>query len=307
MRCLRRDGRSRGFTLVELLVVIAIIGILVALLLPAVQAAREAGRRTSCTNNLKQITLGSQNHHDVHRRFQPGYSYDPAIGSISEATWLTYLLPFIEQDNLYQKIVFSQNFGSQPNVNSVITGAALSAYLCPSDSVGSDKAFTYYGKGSYAGNGGIGPMTSPANWATDSSIIKHGVFMLNSKTTMGHVIDGTSNTVLASEIVRSRGDDFRGVMHYPEGPILQFNRTPNTTTPDDFRSSMCVSIPQAPCVGTYSAYNNRAVIISARSLHPGGVNAALVDGSTRFVANTVNVATWQALGTIRDGEVVGEF
>lgn len=150
-------------------------------------------------------------------------------------------------------------------------------------------------------------MTSPPNWETNASIAKFGIFMLNSKINMAGITDGTSNTALASEVIRSTGDDFRGVMHYPEGPIYQHNRTPNTTTPDDFRSALCVSIPKAPCVGTYTAYNNRAVIMSARSRHPGGVNVALADGSTRFVSDTVNVATWQALGTIREGEIVGDF
>jgi prepilin-type processing-associated H-X9-DG protein len=292
---------------VELLVVIAIIGILIALLLPAVQMARESSRRTKCSNNLKQIAIGSQNHHDVYMVFQPGYMYNPGKDT-SEATWLTYLLPYVEQEPLFLKANFTQNFGSLPNANSIISGTVLPHNLCPSNGAASDNALTYYGKGNYVGNGGIGPMSSPATWKTDASIVKYGVFMLNSKTMIADLHDGTSYTALASETIRSKGDDFRGVMHYPEGPIYQHNRTPNTTTPDDWRGALCVSIPKAPCINAYSAYNNRQVILSARSFHNGGVNVALCDGSIRFVQDSVNLNIWQALGTINQGETIsGNF
>jgi prepilin-type processing-associated H-X9-DG protein len=294
--------------LIELLVVIAIIAILIGLLLPAVQKVREAAARSQCQNNLKQIGLAAHNHQDARKRLPPGYVYGGAMGN-SEATWMTYLLPYVEQDALYKTANFAQNFGSLPNQNSTLSGTLLPVYTCPSDkTTGNTHGLGRYGKGNYVGNGGIGPMTSPANgWRTEFSIAKFGVFMLNSKIAIQEISDGSSNTALASEIIRSTGDDFRGVMHYPEGPIYQHNRTPNTTVPDDWRGSLCVSIPEAPCVSTSTAWNNRAVIMSARSRHSDGVNLALCDGSVRFVSNSVALVTWQALGTIELRDVVGDF
>ena len=99
----------------------------------------------------------------------------------------------------------------------------------------------------------------------------------------------------------------RGVMHYPEGPLYQHNNTPNSPLPDEFRQQFCLSIPEAPCIGTYSSYSTRKVIVSARSRHPRGVNLLLADGSVRFIANEINLNTWQALSSPRGGEPVGDF
>ena len=295
-----------GFTLIELLVVIAIIAILIGLLLPAVQKVREAASRMKCSNNLKQLALGAHGFHSSMERLPPGYNYN-ATTDISEATWLFFLLPHVEQEALYKTANLAQNFGSLPNQNNTISAAMLPLFSCPSDRPG-DLALTYYGKGNYAGNGGIGPMTSPANWATASpasTVTTPGVFLMNGRTKLTDITDGTSNTAMMSEVLKTPGDDFRGVMHYPEGPIYQHNRTPNTSTPDDFRSGLCITSVKAPCVGTYTAYNNRSVIMSARSNHTGGVTVGLCDGSTRFVSNSISQSTWQGAGTIANGEVPG--
>ena len=292
----------RAFTLIELLVVIAIIAILIGLLLPAVQKIREAANRMKCTNNLKQIGLGLQNFHDTNGTLPPAYNYNGTT-DISEASWLYFLLPYVEQDNLYKTANLNQNFGSLPNQNSTISAAMLPGYSCPSDIPG-DLALTYYGKGNYAANGGIGPMTS-AFTNPQASVTTPGVFTVNTQINLAAITDGTSNTALASEVRKVRGNDFRGVMHYPEGSVYQHNRTPNTSVPDDFRSGLCISTPQVPCVGAYTAYNNRAVIMSARSNHTGGVNVVLCDGSVRFVRNSVSQSTWQGLGTIANSEVPG--
>ncbi|WP_020470786.1 DUF1559 domain-containing protein [Zavarzinella formosa] len=297
------NRRSRhAFTLIELLVVIAIIAILIGLLLPAVQKIREAANRMKCSNNLKQAGLGLQNFHDTQGKLPPAYNYNGTT-DISEATWLYFLLPYVEQDNLYKTGNLAQNFGSLPNQNSTISAAMLPGYSCPSDIPG-NLALGYYGKGNYAANGGIGPMTSNFTNAA-ASITTPGVFTINTQISLTDITDGTTNTAMASELRKVNGDDFRGVMHYPEGPIYQHNRTPNTSTPDDFRAGSCISTPQVPCYGAYTAYNNRAVIMSARSNHTGGVNVVLCDGSVRFVTNRVSQSTWQALGTISNGEVPG--
>jgi prepilin-type N-terminal cleavage/methylation domain-containing protein/prepilin-type processing-associated H-X9-DG protein len=303
-----KNRRARAFTLIELLVVIAIIAILIALLVPAVQKVREAAARLQCSNNLKQIGLGCHGYHDSNKRFQGGYNYN-ASTDISEATWLYFLLPYVEQQALFATANLSQNFGSLPNANSTINATLPPVYACPSDSTARNWINLYI-KGSYVGNDGIGPMTSPANWDTYASVAKFGVFMLNSKIKMVDITDGTSNTALASEIIKvnAPGDDLRGVMYYPEGPLYHHNTGPNSTTADNLRSSIgCVSVTEAPCIGTYTAYNNRSLIMAARSRHSGGVNLCLADGTVRFVTNSVTLGTWQALGTINGNEPPGDF
>lgn len=146
-----------------------------------------------------------------------------------------------------------------------------------------------------------------APFAPLRSVASPGMFMINSKIRIADIPDGTSNTAMVSELIKSPGEDWRGVMHYPEGPLYQHNNTPNSPTPDEFRNQFCRSIPEAPCIGTYTSYDTRKVILSARSRHPGGVNLALADGSVRFVQNSINLGTWKALSTPGGGEVVGDF
>jgi prepilin-type N-terminal cleavage/methylation domain-containing protein/prepilin-type processing-associated H-X9-DG protein len=301
--------KRRGFTLVELLVVIAIIGILIALLLPAVQAAREAARRSQCTNNLKQIALGLHNYHDTFRGFPAShYFYN---GSVNESTWVTHLLPFIEQKALFDKITnWNVCFGCGPPAGSgadIVAQTKIPGMLCPSD-VESVNASTApgYAKGNYLANTGIGPMETDGVGTLGGPA---GVFRRNRSTRMADLIDGTSNTAMLSETLKvDNVNDWRGVMHYPEGSAYQHNRAPNSAIPDELRGSMCVTtLPRAPCVGVTANYDNRRLIFTARSLHPGGVNVALADGSIRFVSNSVNLATWQGLGIAADGAVLGEF
>ncbi len=294
-----------AFTLVELLVVIAIIGILVALLLPAVQAAREAGRRSSCLNNLKQIAIGLHNYHDTMKKFPAGYYQIPS-GPPNESTWISHILPYIEQTSLYNGIVTWDYFGSPPANPGVtlVVQTKIPILLCPSD-VEVENALTYFARGNYAGNNGIGPMFTEGQNSVARGPV--GVFPQNKSKNLAALIDGSSNTVMVAELLKVPGEDFRGVMHYPEGPLYQHNQAPNSNIADQFRSSLCVSIPRAPCTGTYSAWNDRSIVLAARSLHPGGVCVALGDGSIRFVSNTINLVTWQNLGTPEDGAPLGDY
>jgi len=326
-----RICRHEAFTLVELLVVIAIIGILIALLLPAVQAAREAARRSQCTNNLKQIGLALHMHHDQKRHFPPGHFWNPQWPNSAdygtEACWIAYILPFIEQKALYDQIDWNYGFGSAaspPNYrNLTVTRQVLPAFVCPSNRMVRGMTFNgleAYARGSYVANNGIGPMREsnlanlpvvrPVPGTTAMSPYTAGVFYLNSNMNMASITDGTTNTVLASEIRLAAGNDFRGVMHYPEGPLYHHNYTPNSLVPDDIRSSFCVTEPEAPCRGAFAGWNPRALTMTARSYHPGGVNAVLGDGSVRFVSETIVLKTWQALCTpspVQGEEPLGSF
>lgn len=303
----RRRARvvSPGFTLVELLVVIAIIGVLVGLLLPAVQAAREAARRMSCGNNMKQIALGLHNYHDVHLDFPAGY-YQIRAGAANESTWISHILPFIEQNTLHDQIQEWNYFGS-PNLNPGVTNVIktfIPTMTCPSD-VDVKLALDYWARGNYAANNGIGPMYNEAFNVVARGPV--GVFGQNDSKSMKDILDGTSNTVMVAELLRSPGNDFRGVMHYPEGPLYQHNNGPNSKVFDQFRTSLCVSIDRAPCTGTYSGHSTRSIVLSARSLHPSIVNTAFVDGSVRAISNSINLVTWQNLGTPEDGGVLSDF
>lgn len=295
--------RRNGFTLIELLVVIAIIAVLIALLLPAVQQAREAARRTQCKNNLKQLGIALHSYHDTYRTLPPGAIQNFSTTGLNEATWVTMILPYIDQAPLYAMANFSSTFGS-PGVNSLVMGQFLPAMLCPSDNdVG--VALGGWARGNYAANSGIGAFISTESPNPPGRT--SGPFTMNSKVKLSDFLDGTSNTVLVAELLKVKGDDFRGVMHYPEGPLYQHDRTPNTGVPDEFRGSLCISVPRAPCTGTYTAYNNRQIRIAARSNHIGGVQVLLGDGSGRFVSENINVTTWQSLGTMDKGEVIGDF
>jgi prepilin-type N-terminal cleavage/methylation domain-containing protein/prepilin-type processing-associated H-X9-DG protein len=309
-----RRSRRHAFTLIELLVVIAIIGILIGLLLPAVQKVREAANRARCSNNLKQLALGVHNYHSAFNEMMPG---NPNLGNYyngyqftynnNESTWVTYLLPYIEQDALYHTIQWTQNFGSHPDGNDAVCSTQIKTMLCPSDAQGSDIALTYYAKGSYVANNGIGPYilshSTSANNA--NTVVTPGPIGLNSHTRLTDIVDGTSNTALVSEIRRAPGDDFRGVMHYPEGPFYHHNYVPNDPTPDQIRTSLCDNTTYAPCVGVFATWDQRHLLMTARSFHPGGVNVALCDGSVRFTSQSISVSTWQAEGTIAKGDTLG--
>lgn len=304
---------TSGFTLVELLVVIAIIGILVALLLPAVQKAREAARRTHCTNNLKQIGLALHQHESQARSLPYGHKYTGAHPDDdgAEATWVTAILNFVEENTLYDKIDWSRGFGhsaGQPNhPNNFVTDMTLGMFICPSNAK-VDPWNGFWSRGSYVANNGIGPMAE--NDKADLPLARPaGVFYLNSNMPFRRIRDGLSKTALASEIINVPGSDCRGIMHYPEGPLYHHNHVPNSSVPDELRRTWgrmpwCVDVPNAPCTGTFSGWNTRKMKMSARSHHPGGVTLLLGDGSTHFADQSIDVVIWQGLSSPNGGEIV---
>ena len=309
-----------GFTLVELLVVIAIIGILIALLLPAVQAAREAARRSQCTNNLKQIALAVHNYHDTHKVFPIGN------WCASYGTWLVGLLPFIEQQAMADRYqVWPRTYAESANFP--VTTAQIATYTCPSDSntanVSLYSGVTFH---NYVANYGNTTCSRATTLGTDSAGNPNrfggapivgmviGVGSYNDKTyvptgvKMADVWDGTSNTLLFSETVQGRGGDLRGFAWWGYGCHFETYLPPNSAEPDrvQFDSYCKPNEPgNPPCVGATPSWTEQT--IAARGRHPGGVNAALCDGSVRFIANTIRLDTWRWLGTIRGKEVLGEF
>jgi len=335
---MKRSPQRNAFTLVELLVVITIIGILISLLLPAVQAAREAARRLQCTNNAKQVALAMHLYHEANGQFPPGYGYFPSSkpyggnSSGPEWPWCVRLFPFFEQQALADLIApyWSQNPGdmtTSPDVLKPVFTTKIATWQCPSDATASSfiNATGKCGYGnipiariSYAACLGIGPMegtiVSANKLATglSSSERVQGSFGYNYGASINQIRDGTSNTTLLSEIVGGGECTVRGEQTYDEGPIFMADHCPNDPTPDIVRwcdEADGVDGAVAPCLrgstwtgGTLSTLN--MVVQISRSAHSGGVVSALCDGSTRFVSNSISLTTWQYLATPAGGEVV---
>jgi prepilin-type N-terminal cleavage/methylation domain-containing protein/prepilin-type processing-associated H-X9-DG protein len=305
-----------AFTLIELLVVIAIIAVLLGLLLPAVQRVREAASRVKCQNNLKQTGLALHNYHDSNQRFPPGFTAVAGPGGdVSPGWgWAFYILPYIEQENLYR---------SQANLNQSVAASRLlqqkiSLYICPSD-IQSDP-FQVYGLG---GVPLTGVLAAPCSYAAvvggdetdvvvgDDNGRFHGCFYRNSKTFINDIIDGTSHTALVAEraVGISQGTwagAIPGAMQRlgPKNPAYPI--TPNLDfPPDQFVLLHCnwinATINQTDDGGTDDP----------SSFHPGGANILFGDGSVRFMRNISGVkgapppadrlASW-AMGTRADGD-----
>lgn len=329
------QGANKAFTLVELLVVITIIGVLVALLLPAVQAAREAARRMSCTNNLKQSVLALHNYHQTHRCF-------PGIGSTSAKSFsvLAQILPYAEQQSLQELIDFKSAIysgGGMGGGSPSITAANLNAtrclvpmFRCPSD--GQTDLFTKFDCDEAAGQAyrGSNIMVCTGSgrdtyWRIDSKT--DGLFYYGSDRSLDHITDGTSNCVVFSESLLGNGVSQAATPPARPHEMVAFQMS-SASNPDvaaitagamywqGYRGySWILGKSYATTFTTYSAPNpphSDATWMSfgwlaARSFHPGGVNAGLADGSVRFVSNTVDRTTWNNLGSIADGAVLGDY
>ena len=314
-----RSAKPRtAFTLVELLVVIAIIGVLVALLLPAVQAAREAARRMQCVNNLKQYGIAMQNYHDTNRSLPPG-AVPWGHPKWHMKTFMVDIWPFIEQSALAEQYQDDKHWWESPNAKiNDATGTlavTLSAYYCPSDRVNalcSVQNDVVRARGNYVVNFG-NQAADPATPESSAPFKLLDVYVpqrlgANAPTKFKQITDGTSNTMMMSEILIPLNDsdeDARGDVFSVDGGGCLFttNNTPNSSVPDVVTFNWCISVPEQnlPCSATG---NFHAVKMSPRSRHPGGVNVLMCDSSVQFVTDDVNLSLFRAMGTSQ-GEDLG--
>jgi len=306
-----RRARPRGFTLIELLVVIAIIAILIGLLLPAVQKVREAAARAKCQNNLKQVALALHGYHDVRGALPPGISTGIPPGNNpnwDRRSWQPFILAYMEQSalhtNMEAKVATAANYTiTFPGFETVV-----GTLQCPSDP-NSPKTITVAGNPQGAhGNYVVCAASTYYNTGNAEGRTLNGMFFSSSKVKLTDVTDGTSNTFMVSEInvvPDATQHDLRGRYNngIHAGTWFTTLNPPNTTVPDQVQGNYCVNLPlRAPCTNPATNFGNYA-----RSYHTGGVNAALGDGTVRFVRDGVDAAVYRAAGSRNGDEVPGNF
>jgi prepilin-type N-terminal cleavage/methylation domain-containing protein/prepilin-type processing-associated H-X9-DG protein len=327
--------RTRGFTLVELLVVIAIIGILVALLLPAIQAAREAARRSQCVNNLKQLGLAMINYHDTYKQLPFG-SY-----SCCHGTWQMSILTFIEEQQLGDMYSWnpaaatndpgfphydpnyryhSQDLGKSPQIRNLdVVKTRIETLTCPSDEpqidIGNEEEgrggtlatfhnyVANYGNTDHVGFDHLGPANPGYIRFLGSPFVGDDATSPKVKRfgQFRKFSDGLSKTLLASETVQGQNGDLRGFTWWGWSAGFETFATPNASDSDLMQNpASCNSdLPNPPCGPMSGPHRYKAM---ARSRHPGGVNAVLCDGSVQFVTDSIDLATWRAASTTQGEE-----
>jgi prepilin-type N-terminal cleavage/methylation domain-containing protein/prepilin-type processing-associated H-X9-DG protein len=343
-----KSVRSRaGFTLIELLVVIAIIAILIGLLLPAVQKIREAANRMKCSNNLKQIGLGLHNFNDTNGTLPPGGSNDRipwgnagVNGSAWGSSWLVYILPYVEQDNIYRQWQFNGGSGwggpSQNNNAPIVNNKTIPIYRCPSSPLDKMQQAGYanpvavplmipnYVGIAGAANGLIANFTDSSRVFSGGAGIStnNGVLYAHSAVAISTVTaqDGLSNTMMVSEHGNFITDTGGGKQVWTaSGPHSWIMGAQDlgayTNNGQDNREFNCTSIRyqinqvkgwQDNPGGTGVGFNTGANI-PLNSTHPGGVNALLGDGSVRFLRDSITLQILAQLAIRDDGTVLGDF
>ena len=315
---MKRFMLRRGFTLVELLVVIAIIGILVGLLMPAVQAAREAARLTQCSNNLKQIVLAIHNYHDVLRVLPFGQG-----GTGLKYSAIALLMPYLEQMPLHDSIDFRLPYSAPDNNQARLTELAM--LRCPSDV---KNPLTQTGGAiNYMANKGNGIVWRDATGPNAAMRNPNGVFYYQSSVKFGDIIDGMSSTAAFCERVLADGSN--GIV----SPIADVFFHPGAPTSQDQAMVLCEALDinnlanqfplfmGAPWIDGQHTYlhattpNTRScgfftilrAVMPPSSNHPTGVELLLCDGSVRFIGDSIDLATWRAIGSRSERESVAEF
>jgi len=314
-----RTSSRRAFTLIELLVVIAIIAILIGLLLPAVQKVREAAARMSCSNNLKQFGLGLHNYHDPNNGLPSNIRPD-AVSTV-RVRWATYLLPYIEQDNLFKQASLTTNWHLQP----AVFGVRIKTFECPSAPNGAiidgapDTAWTnIVANGDYAGFYGVDPQLETLGLiAAGTGKVDNGAVSKTQKLNFSSFTDGLSNTLHLTESV-GRPDLYRagklvqkanGASRVNGGGwcrpasemfILRGASADGVTVP----GPQAINATNGVLLNGYpDPYYNTDGTSQVYGFHSGGVNALLADGSVRFIRQSINIRTFAALVTRNGGEV----
>lgn len=318
-------GLRRGFTLVELLVVIAIIGVLIALLLPAVQQAREAARRMQCANNLKQVGLALHTYHDVHSAFPAGYwrqtPYSISTFSGPGWGWGAAILPQIEQDARFEALGVTSKFTDDTAATLAITQPLINSYRCPSapggdvnDVMSTGSAATPHGLSTYKGV--FGDRNTQASYTNadgctlaQGSCVDggNGMFSANSSVKMRDVTDGTTNTVMVGEIAFG----VNGAVNSSGDKISYLGAVWIGVTPSGARSNVA-TIQTLRGLLANGATSREYVIngTNSRSFsshHPGGAQFVLSDGSTRFFAETIDQTMMNRISARDDGQVLGDL
>ncbi|MFL5340538.1 MAG: DUF1559 domain-containing protein [Gemmataceae bacterium] len=328
----------RAFTLIELLVVIAIIGTLIGLLLPAVQKVREAAARTKCTNNLKQIGLALHNYHDTRGFLPPGYkdvNIDPNSTPDNDWGpgwgWASYILPYVEQDNLYRLIDFNQPVGT--GVNAAVSVLPLPVYQCHSD--GYQDPFDVYNSSYnviarvahanyiacagweecfWCAGGNPQPGPGDDGLAGIYGLAGRGAFFRNSKIRLDDVKDGLSGTIFIGERSANHAPaTWTGAVAGGRCPAWMAVQPPSPYTPPpgppydnaDFGEALVL----AHCNATHLPNADFPVFDpdTFYSFHPSGANFLFGDGSVHFLSSSINPTTYQALSTINGGEVATDW